>query len=50
MKKQEVHTDPDGREWIWGHSGKGKSHDYKIFIDEVVKNGKCLNAVWRIQL
>jgi len=50
MKKQEVHTDPDGREWIWGHSGKGKSHDYKIFIDEVVKNGKCLNAVWRIPI
>lgn len=50
MKKQEVHTDPDGREWIWGHSGKGKSHDYKIYIDEVVKNGKSLNAVWRIPI
>lgn len=25
MKKQEVHKDEDGREWIWGHAGKGKS-------------------------
>src|SRR5437667_2286750 len=26
MKKQELHVNEDGREWIWGHAGKGKSH------------------------
>ncbi|HOE07881.1 MAG TPA: site-specific DNA-methyltransferase [Treponemataceae bacterium] len=50
MKKQEVHKDPDGREWIWGHAGKGKSHEYKIFIDEVVSKGKNLSAVWSIPI
>ncbi len=50
MKKQEVHIDNDGREWIWGHAGKGKSHEYKIYIDEVVKKGKNLSAVWKIPI
>jgi site-specific DNA-methyltransferase (adenine-specific) len=50
MKKQEVHTDEDGRQWIWGHAGKGKSHVYKIYIDEVVSKGKNLNDVWNIPI
>ncbi|MCG7853343.1 MAG: hypothetical protein MIO92_12545 [Methanosarcinaceae archaeon] len=50
MKKQELHTDPDGREWIWGHAGKGKSHNYKIYIDEVVGKGRNLNTVWSIPI
>lgn len=50
MKKQELHTDPDGREWIWGHAGKGKSHDYKIYIDEVVSKGRNLSSVWDIPI
>jgi site-specific DNA-methyltransferase (adenine-specific)/adenine-specific DNA-methyltransferase len=50
MKKQELHVDSDGREWIWGHAGKGKSHDYKIYIDEVIAKGKNLNTVWNIPI
>jgi site-specific DNA-methyltransferase (adenine-specific) len=50
MKKQEIHTDENGREWIWGHAGKGKSHHYKIYIDEVVKNGKAVDDVWDIPI
>ena len=50
MKKQEVHIDQHGREWIWGHAGKGKSHEYKIYIDEVVKKGRSLSAVWKIPI
>jgi len=50
MKKQELHVDPDSREWIWGHAGKGKSHHYKIYIDEVVEKGKNLSSVWQIPI
>jgi len=50
MKKQEVHTDEDGREWIWGHAGKGKSHHYRIYIDESVENGRAVDDVWDIPI
>jgi len=50
MKKQEVHIDEDGREWIWGHAGKGKSHEYRIYIDEVIEKGKNLSTVWHIPI
>lgn len=50
MKKQEVHKDEDGREWIWGHAGKGKSHHYRIYIDEVTKKGRAIDDVWDIPI
>jgi len=50
MKKQEVHVDVEGREWIWGHAGKGKSHEYRIYIDDVINKGRNLNAVWKIPI
>ncbi|MCY3555204.1 MAG: DNA methyltransferase [Gemmatimonadetes bacterium] len=46
MKKQKVHTDNEGRDWIWGHAGKGKSHEYRIYLDEVVSKGKAVSAEW----
>jgi site-specific DNA-methyltransferase (adenine-specific) len=50
MKKQELHVDEAGREWIWGHAGKGKSHDYRIYIDEVIKEGRAVDDVWDIPI
>jgi DNA modification methylase len=50
MKKQEVHEDRAGREWIWGHAGKGKSHVYRIYIDEVVAKGRAIDSVWDIPI
>ncbi|MBE9512397.1 MAG: site-specific DNA-methyltransferase [Bacteroidetes bacterium] len=50
MKKQELHIDEDGREWIWGHAGKGKSHNYRIYVDEVIKKGKNVSSVWQIPI
>lgn len=50
MKKQEVHKDEDGREWIWGHAGKGKSHHYRIYIDDVVQGGRAVDDVWGIPI
>ncbi|MFC1951908.1 DNA methyltransferase [Chloroflexota bacterium] len=50
MKKQELHKDENGREWIWGHAGKGKSHHYRIYVDEVVKKGRAVDDVWHIPI
>ena len=50
MKKQQIHIAEDGREWIWGHAGKGKSHEYRIYIDEVISKGRHLSTVWRIPI
>ena len=50
MKKQKVHVDEDGREWIWGHAGKGKSHDYRMYLNEVVSKGKPISAEWAIPI
>ena len=50
MKKQKVHTDNDGREWIWGHAGKGKSHNYRMYLDEVIAKGKAVSAEWTIPI
>ncbi len=46
MKKQVVHLDEDGREWIWGHQGRGKSHAYRIYLDEAVSRGRAIDSVW----
>ncbi len=50
MKKQEVHTDEEGKQWIWGHAGKGKSHHYRIYIDEVIENGRAVDDVWNLPI
>lgn len=46
MKRQRVHRDEDGREWIWGHQGKGKSHAYRIYLDQHVERGRAIDSVW----
>ncbi len=50
MKKQEVHRDEDGREWIWGHQGRGQSHAYRIYLDEAVARGRAIDTVWDIPI
>lgn len=50
MKKQKVHRDEDGREWIWGHMGRGRSHAYRIYLDEVVSRGRAIDTVWDIPI
>lgn len=50
MKRQPVNLDEDGREWIWGHMGRGRSKAYRIYIDEVVARGKPLDDVWDIPI
>jgi site-specific DNA-methyltransferase (adenine-specific) len=50
MKRQQIHQDADGREWIWGHAGKGRSRAYRIYIDEQVDRGRAIDSVWDIPI
>lgn len=50
MKRQQLHQDEDGREWIWGHRGRGQSKAYKIYIDQHVARGRALDSVWEIPI
>lgn len=50
MKRQKLHRDDDGREWIWGHRGRGQSKAYKIYIDQHVARGRALDSVWDIPI
>jgi DNA modification methylase len=49
-KRQAVHTDQDGREYIWQDAGKGKSKAYKRYIDEVLEKGKAVDDIWAIPI
>jgi DNA modification methylase len=49
-KRQAVHTDKDGREYIWQDAGKGKSKAYKRYIDDVLDKGKAVDDVWDIPI
>ncbi|PSR20537.1 MAG: site-specific DNA-methyltransferase [Sulfobacillus acidophilus] len=50
MKRQTVHVDEDGREWIWGHQGRGRPHAYRIYLDEHVRRGRAIDSVWDIPI
>jgi DNA modification methylase len=49
-KKQAIHVDNDGREYIWQDAGKGKPKAYKRYIDEVLEKGKAIDDVWSIPI
>jgi DNA modification methylase len=49
-KRQAVHIDEEGREYIWQDAGKGKSKAYKRYIDEVLDKGKAIDDVWTIPI
>ena len=50
MKRKTVHVDEDGREWIWGHMGRGRSRAYRIYLDDVVRQGRAVDDVWDIPI
>jgi site-specific DNA-methyltransferase (adenine-specific) len=50
LKRQKIHRDASGREWIWGHAGRGRSHAYRIDIAEQVARGRAVDSVWDIPI
>jgi DNA modification methylase len=47
-RKQQIHTDKDGVEWIWMPGGKGNSKSRLKRVDELLSEGKAISDVWPI--
>ena len=47
-RKQKVHVDQDGNEWIWMPGGKGNSKSRPKFIADIIAEGKAVSDVWPI--
>jgi len=50
LKRQQLHRDADGREWIWGHAGRGHPKAYRIDVNEAVSRGRAVTSVWDIPI
>jgi DNA modification methylase len=48
VRKQEIHTDAEGREWVWMPGGIGHSKNKPKFLDDIMAEGKPVSDVWHI--
>jgi len=45
--RRKVHTDENGREWVWETRGQASGQEpYKRYVEEIISQGKALNDVW----
>ncbi|HOW90765.1 MAG TPA: DNA methyltransferase [Anaerolineaceae bacterium] len=49
-RKQAIHVDENGEEWIWMPGGKGHSKNKLRKISEIIEGGKALSDVWTIPI
>jgi len=49
-RKQAVHVDEKGVEWIWMPGGRGHSKNKLRRIDEIIAGGKAMSDVWQIPI
>ncbi len=49
-RKQKIHVDADGVEWIWMPGGRGNSKNKMRRIDEIIEGGKAVSDVWQIPI
>ena len=47
-RKQAIHIDKNGTEWIWMPGGKGHSKNKLRKIDEILFEGKAISDVWNL--
>lgn len=47
-RKQAIHVDEDGVEWIWMPGGKGHSKNKLRRVDEILEDGKAISDVWNL--
>ena len=47
-RKQAIHTDEEGIEWIWMPGGKGHSKNKLRRVDELLNEGKAISDVWSL--
>jgi adenine specific DNA methylase Mod len=49
-RKQQIHVDETGEEWIWMPGGKGNSKNKLKKINDIIKEGKAISDVWQIPI
>ncbi|MEW9625243.1 site-specific DNA-methyltransferase [Rhodanobacter geophilus] len=49
-RKQAIHVDEEGVEWIWMPGGKGNSKNKLRRVDEILQEGKAVSDVWDIPI
>ena len=49
-RKQKIHVDEHGEEWIWMPGGRGKSKNKMRRVDEIIQGGKAVSDVWSIPI
>lgn len=49
-RKQAIHIDEDGNEWIWMPGGKGHSKSKMRKLDEILAEGKAISDVWDLPI
>jgi DNA modification methylase len=49
-RKQKIHVDENGVEWIWMPGGKGNSKNKLRKIDEIIQGGKAVSDVWQMPI
>ena len=47
-RKQAIHTDGEGVEWIWMPGGKGHSKNKLRRVDEILSEGKAVSDFWSL--
>ena len=47
-RKQKIHVDENGVEWIWMPGGRGHSKNKLKQVDQILKEGKAISDVWPI--
>jgi DNA modification methylase len=49
-RKQKIHTDENGAEWIWMPGGRGHPKNKLRRVDEIIAGGKSISDVWPIPI
>ena len=49
-RRQKIHIDKDGVEWIWMPGGKGHSKNKMKRLSDIIKEGKAISDVWQIPI
>ena len=49
-RKQKIHVDDNGDEWIWMPGGRGNSKNKLKRLDDIIAEGKAMADVWRMPI
>ncbi len=50
VRKQAIHKDEAGREWVWMPGQRGHSKSRPKYLDDIITEGKALDDVWDLPI